>query len=272
MHSSHLLLAAASVFSNTVLARGGLPKRGVDCSFMTEPSKGDTCATFASNWALSVSEFQRLNPGVSCPSLDTSKQYCVLGTVNNDPVTTSSSTKAPTSTSSTKPPSSTTVKPSSTTTTGPPPSNSPAMPGLASNCDGFHKIASGDNCDVLAKKYGISLSQFRSWNAEVNEQCTNLWLDYYVCVHVPGAPTTTVKTTTVQTTPPPSEPTNSGPQPQMPGIVANCKKFHKVQDGEGCWAIYTNAGITFEQFRAYNTQINEQCTNMWKDVFVCVGI
>ncbi|KAH7024976.1 uncharacterized protein B0I36DRAFT_416907 [Microdochium trichocladiopsis] len=268
MHTSHVLIAAAGLLSNAVLAQRALPKRGVDCFFSYTPSKGDTCATFAASWALDVAEFQSLNPGVSCPNLDTSKQYCVLGNVNDDGPATSTSTST-----STKAPTPTTSK-TSTTAAPPASSNSPAMPGLAGNCDGFHKIVSGDNCDAISKKYGITRSQFLGWNTEVNKDCTNLWLDYYVCVHVSGAgsgPTTTT-TTSKTTTPPTSQPTNSGPQPQMPGIVPSCKKFHLVKDGEGCWAIYTNAGITFEQFRAYNTQIDENCSNMWKDVYVCVGV
>ncbi|KAJ1323118.1 peptidoglycan DL-endopeptidase LytF [Microdochium nivale] len=274
MYVAHFL-AAAGLLSGAVIAQEALPKRGVDCAFLFNPSKGDTCDTFANSWALTTAEFVRLNPGISCPSLDPSKQYCVLGTVSNDPVTTSStSTRAPppTTTAKTSTTTSTTLKPT-TTTTGPAPSNSPAMPDIPSNCDRFHKIVSGDNCDALGTKYGISFTQIRSWNPEVNDKCTNLWLDYYVCVHVTGAATTTAKppTTTTQN-PPGGQPTNSGPQPQMPGIVSNCKKYHLVKEGEGCWAIYTNAGISFDQFRAYNTQIDAQCSNMWKDVYVCVGV
>lgn len=42
------------------------------------------------------------------------------------------------------------------------------MPGLAANCDNFHKITSGDQCDVIETKYGISDAQFKSWNSEIN--------------------------------------------------------------------------------------------------------
>ncbi|KAF7174537.1 hypothetical protein CNMCM6106_009078 [Aspergillus hiratsukae] len=162
------------------------------------------------------------------------------------------------------------------------------MPGIADNCDGFYKVTSGDQCDTIAAKHGISVAQFKSWNTEINEStspltlldiladrikikltpissidCTNLWLDYYVCVHVPGA-------TTTSQAPKPTEP--AGPTPQMPGIVDNCKTFHLIQSGESCWSIYTDAGITFDQFRAWNTQVDAGCTNLWLGYYVCIGV
>lgn len=96
-------------------------------------------------------------------------------------------------------------------------------------------------------------------------ECTNLWLDYYVCVHVPGAATTTQA---------PSQPTQapSGPTPQMPGIVGNCKSYHQVKSGDSCWSIYTDAGITLAQFRSYNKQIDSNCSNLWLGYYVCTGV
>lgn len=58
------------------------------------------------------------------------------------------------------------------------------MPGIVDNCKRYHLIASGDQCDAIARKYGISTAQFRSYNTNVNAQCSNMWLGYYVCVGV----------------------------------------------------------------------------------------
>ena len=74
--------------------------------------------------------------------------------------------------------------------------------------------------------------------------CSNLWLDYYVCVHIPGA-------TTAPSTP---KPTTSDPQPQMPGIVSNCNAFYKVQSGDSCYTIDQTNGITLDQFLAWKHQ------------------
>lgn len=58
----------------------------------------------------------------------------------------------------------------------------------------------------------------------------------------------------------------------MPEIVYNCKAFHRVVTGDSCWSIYTDAGITFEQFREYNTQVDSDCSNLWAGYYVCIGV
>lgn len=85
--------------------------------------------------------------------------------------------------------------------------------------------------------------------------CSNLWLGYYVCVHVPGAT---------------QAPT--GPQPQMPGIVDKCNKFRKVESGDSCYSLNQAADITLKQFLAWNPKVNDGCTNLWKGYYVCVGV
>lgn len=100
--------------------------------------------------------------------------------------------------------------------------------------------------------------------------CSNLWLDYYVCVHTPGASTPPTTTTTITSKAP--EPTSTGPEPQMPGIVANCKKFYKVKSGDGCAAIAKANGISLTQFLAYNTAVDSSCSNIWLDYYVCTGV
>ncbi|KMK55419.1 LysM domain-containing protein [Aspergillus fumigatus Z5] len=72
--------------------------------------------------------------------------------------------------------------------------------------------------------------------------------------------------------PPPPQPTSSGLEPQMPGIVSNYAKFYQVKSGDSCWSIENAAGITLAQFRSWNTQIDESCTNLWVDYYVCIGV
>ncbi|GAB1194476.1 hypothetical protein APSETT444_003722 [Aspergillus pseudonomiae] len=233
---------------------GLLPKllsASVVCSFSMAASEGDTCESFATSWGQTVEMFQELNPGVSCPTLTAGQSYCIIGTVTDDPVTTSTAT-------------STTLKTTTTaTTTTSSSQHEPTQPGLPSNCDKFHLVASGDQCDIIAAEYGISEAQFKDWNPSIDSNCSNLWLDYYVCVHVPGATTTTSST---------PEPTSTLPQPQMPGIVSNCKTFYKVKPGDDCYSIETAAGITLAEFRSWNTQIDASCSNLWVDYYVCTGV
>lgn len=248
----------------TIFAAGAVPAmaavlnpRAVACDFSTTADAGATCSSFASSWGLSVDSLKQLNPGITCPKLDTSKSYCVIGTATEEPPSTTSTT-------------------TKITTTVSAPSDTPTMPGAASNCDGFHLVSSGEQCDTIAAKYGISEAQFKSWNTQVDASmsskflifsgqdlisigCSNLWLDYYVCVHVPGATTT-------------SAPQPSGPTPQMPGIVSNCKKYHLIADGDSCYSIDTAAKITLAQFRSWNTQVDASCSNLWLNYYVCVGV
>jgi hypothetical protein len=58
----------------------------------------------------------------------------------------------------------------------------------------------------------------------------------------------------------------------MPGIVSNCKSFHLIKDGDSYWSINTDAGKTLTQFRAWNTQIDAGCSDLWLGYYVCVGI
>lgn len=93
-------------------------------------------------------------------------------------------------------------------------------------------------------------------------ECSNLWLNYYVCVHVhvhvhvPGAE------------PPPS----TGPEPQMPGIVDNCKDYHKIVSGDNCYNMGQTYDFTLSQFLKWNTDVNDTCSNLWAGYYVCVGV
>lgn len=58
----------------------------------------------------------------------------------------------------------------------------------------------------------------------------------------------------------------------MPNLNSDCKKYHKVTDGEGCPQIEKQAGITFAQFRKWNPTIDAKCSNLWKGYYVCTGV
>jgi hypothetical protein len=146
--------------------------RGVDCSFETTADLGATCDGFASSWGLSVDDLKALNPGITCPGLNTDLSYCVIGEVTNEPDP--SSTKAP----GTTPKPTFTPKPTSTTTpttlktstktsaSGSKPTNT--MPGLAANCDGWDKVVTNDNCVTISKRNGISTSSFADYNPQLD--------------------------------------------------------------------------------------------------------
>lgn len=149
------------MYSKAILVLGLLPdllaarsvrytRRGVECSYSSTPSASDDCDSFAASWGITTANLKELNPGINCGNLDTSREYCVIGEVTNDP------------------------EPTTTTTTSKQPEptddgHSPTQEGIAKDCDKYHKIVSGDQCDSIESKYQISHSQFSKWNPAINE-------------------------------------------------------------------------------------------------------
>ncbi|KAL2802066.1 hypothetical protein BJX63DRAFT_426345 [Aspergillus granulosus] len=199
---------------------------------------GDSCEAFASSWGISEEDLKSLNPGLDCANFDDFAAYCVLGDVTADDPSITSSTTTTVALTTTTEKSTTTETSAATTATGDFPS--PTQPGLAADCGAWHKVTAGDQCDTIEAKYGITNAQFSSWNPYIND-------NYYICVHV-------------------------APKPQMPDIISECSKYHKVQSGEGCWAIDSAYGITLDQFRKWNLTIDASCSNLWVDYYVCVGV
>ncbi|OBT66009.1 hypothetical protein VE03_03254 [Pseudogymnoascus sp. 23342-1-I1] len=141
-------------------------RRDIECSHVAAPNTGDdTCETFVLGWGLSVDQFMALNPDTQCPDLAITKNYCVIGTVTAPGTTTSTSATAAPATPTTPPTSTTLV---TSTTSAEPSGPSLTIPGIAENCVNFRKIASGDQCDVIETLCGISDSQFKDWNPEIN--------------------------------------------------------------------------------------------------------
>ena len=58
--------------------------------------------------------------------------------------------------------------------------------GIASNCNKYYKVQSGDTCNSVEKDKGISAADFNKWNPDVGSDCANLQLDFYVCVGLTG--------------------------------------------------------------------------------------
>ena len=44
----------------------------------------------------------------------------------------------------------------------------PTQPGIPSNCDKFHLVGPGDQCDTIEAQYGITDAQFKAWNPSIN--------------------------------------------------------------------------------------------------------
>lgn len=50
----------------------------------------------------------------------------------------------------------------------PRPLRRPQVPGAVSDCNKWRKIASDDTCESISAKNAITVTQFRSWNTQIN--------------------------------------------------------------------------------------------------------
>lgn len=61
---------------------------------------------------------------------------------------------------------------------------SPTQSGIASNCNEYYTVASGDSCTKIETQFNITFAQLYQWNPAIDSQCANLWVGYAICVAV----------------------------------------------------------------------------------------
>ncbi|OAR02189.1 hypothetical protein LLEC1_06775 [Akanthomyces lecanii] len=239
-----------------VAALAGANLAAAKCTYKWRAHDGDTCASLSADWGVAVKDFISWNPsvGANCANgLTSGQEYCV----EDDGTGSDPTTAPPTSTTLT-----TTTTTSSTPTqpTGGVPS--PTQDGVAKDCKAWYKVQSGDSCDAIVKKFGaFSTDDFLKWNPAAGNDCTGLWVDYYVCVGVPGTPTS----------PTGSDP--SKPSPTQANVAKDCQKWYKVKSGDTCDKI-KNQFNTFSiaDFLKWNPSAGTDCSGLWVDYYVCVGV
>jgi len=124
-------------------------------------------------------------------------------------------------------------------------------------CTQYYTIVSGDSCGAIESQFGITLSQFLTWNPEVNAQCTNILVGLAYCVAGP--------TSSSSSAPPASSPTAPGT------ITSGCTTYYTVVSGDSCGAIESTFSISFAQFQAWNPEVNSGCTNILVGFEYCVA-
>ena len=154
--------------------------------------------------------------------------------------------------------------------------NSPGAPvheGQPENCNGWHTVVSGDDCQSVPAKYGITFDQFLEWNPAVSRDClTNFWLGQAYCVRVGVRSTSSVETTSKTTTTsgrPTSTPTITEdystrhptitfnitsttidkawpPEKTKEGQPEDCVNWHLVKGGESCKTLTIRHDITID--------------------------
>ncbi|TLD19633.1 hypothetical protein PspLS_09442 [Pyricularia sp. CBS 133598] len=211
-----------------------------NCNRFHLVAAGESCWVLSNKYGVTSAQLNTWNPligGEACNNMWTGYYVCV-GVPGSSP--------GPTST---------------TTTPGPSnPTPTPTQDGMVGNCNRFHLVQAGENCAVLATRYGLTVAQLAQWNAGIGGvECRNMWTGYYVCIGVVG--------TTPQ--PPPPNPT---PQPTQEGMVAGCKKFHFVQSGQNCDVISRLLGVSVANIIRWNPAVGPSCANLWAGTYACVGL
>ncbi|KAG6168259.1 hypothetical protein E4U51_002407 [Claviceps purpurea] len=152
----------------------------------------------------------------------------------------------------------------------------PASPMQPSGCGCYTNFRIQDkanfNCSMVPQLFGITVAELTRLNPWIGSDCdTGIWSqmtpDGYeqVCVLASGTPTSTTSSTVPTTT------VVAPPAPTQPGASKNCKKWHTVVSGDGCWSIATAAGISLDDFYRMNTGVGSDCSALWLGYAVCVG-
>lgn len=149
-----------------------------------------------------------------------------------------------------------------------------------------------NDCGYVADVNEIFLSDFLRWNTGLPSDNCTLTVGYSYCVlnsdktvlttdtaeyTVPattvGATTTAGATSTLAGTSTASSTTTSASAvPTHPGTISTCTTYHTVVEGDGCWAISNEYGITLDQFYEWNTEVGTDCSALLPGYAVCVGI
>jgi hypothetical protein len=58
----------------------------------------------------------------------------------------------------------------------------PTQSGTTGSCGKFYQVISGDDCATLNLKFGLNLTQLHIMNTFIDSNCSNLWLNYDICV------------------------------------------------------------------------------------------
>ncbi|KAK0613261.1 hypothetical protein B0T14DRAFT_438148 [Immersiella caudata] len=125
-------------------------------------------------------------------------------------------------------------------------------PDTATNCVAWYLAAEGQTCKEFAMIFGT-----------VGGDCSKIDAGNWYCVAVPGTPTTrTVKG--VPSTIPFDNSSTAKP--------TRCRRFYYVQQGDGCWQITKDAGISLDDFYKWNPNTAPDCAGMWSNIYVCVGL
>ncbi|PYI36203.1 hypothetical protein BP00DRAFT_386649 [Aspergillus indologenus CBS 114.80] len=125
---------------------------------------------------------------------------------------------------------------------------SPATPtqtsATSSACSRYYTVAAGDSCAGIESQFGITFAQFYSWNPDVGSNCQFLDVGNEYCVV----------------------------GPTQSGMASNCETFYTAIDGDSCWSIQQEYGISAKDFLTWNPAVGSDCGGLWVGESYCVGV
>jgi hypothetical protein len=110
---------------------------------------------------------------------------------------------------------------------------------LAFQCTREYNVVSGDICDSVCQKEGVSLYQLMALNPTINEECTNLVPGSSLCLASPGQ---------------------------------DCQQVYTVVPNDTCEKVASAYGVDLKTFYYNNPLLNSaDCSNLYIDEVVCVA-
>ncbi|KAF3058709.1 hypothetical protein GL218_05331 [Daldinia childiae] len=143
---------------------------------------------------------------------------------------------------------------------------------IRKDCTFSVAASTGDTCSSLASYWGITLTQFQSYNPGVD--CTkDLTVDTNYCIEWDdGRPPPTSTTTTSSTATSTASTAPSGPSPTQTGIASNCDAYYKAVSGDTCQKIVKDFGnFTLTDFYSWNPAVGSDCSQLFLGFYYCVG-
>jgi hypothetical protein len=65
----------------------------------------------------------------------------------------------------------------------------PTQSGTTESCGKYYEAVSGDDCATVDLRFGLNFTQLQNLNSNIYTDCSNLWLNYDVCVATVSEPT-----------------------------------------------------------------------------------
>ncbi|TFK47429.1 hypothetical protein OE88DRAFT_1738720 [Heliocybe sulcata] len=115
------------------------------------------------------------------------------------------------------------------------------MSALAQNvtCSRFYTVASGDTCDAISAKEGVSTYQLAFVNqGTIDATCQNLYVGESLCLGIVGQ---------------------------------DCGSVHVFYSGDSCTEVEDSTGVSLSTLLANNPNINAGCTNVYPGEVICTA-